>query len=91
MKVLTSEEFKSQIFDFSKNSDWTFTGKMPKIIDFYADWCGPCRMLSPILEDVTQKYLGKVNIFKVDTEASQNVAAAFGIRGIPSLAPLHPY
>lgn len=85
MTVLTTQEFKNQIFDFDKDTTWSFKGNLPTIVDFYADWCGPCRMLSPVLEKVSETYKGRVNIVKVDTEASPEVAAAFGIRGIPSL------
>lgn len=85
MEVLGIETFKNKIFDFSQNTEWKFNGPRPAIIDFYADWCGPCRALAPILENVAKKYEGKVDIYKVDTEASPELAALFGVRGIPAL------
>lgn len=85
MKVLNETEFKSQIFDYEKNQEWKFEGQVPTIVDFYADWCGPCRALSPILEELSKEYAGKVNIVKVDTEASPALAGAFGIQSIPSI------
>jgi len=85
MEKLTKEAFKQKIHDFEKNEDWKFKGERPAIIDFYADWCGPCKMLTPILEELAADYEGKIDIYKVDTEQEQELAAAFGIRSIPSL------
>jgi len=85
MEVLNIESFKSKIFDFESSKEWKFKGDKPAIIDFYADWCGPCRALAPILEKVSNSYKGQVDVFKIDTEASPELAAMFGIRGIPSL------
>ena len=85
METLTIEAFKSKVFDFTKNTEWKFEGVRPVIVDFYADWCGPCRALAPILQNVSEKYAGKVDIYKVDTEATPELAALFGVRGIPSL------
>ncbi len=85
MEVLNLETFKSKVFDFEASKEWDFKGSKPAIIDFYADWCGPCRMLTPILEEVEKKYSGLVDVYKIDTEASPELAALFGIRGIPSL------
>ncbi|RME91821.1 MAG: thioredoxin [Candidatus Hydrogenedentota bacterium] len=82
---LTKEEFKKKVFDYEANSEWTFNGDKPAIVDFYADWCGPCRMVAPILEDLAKEYEGKIDIYKVDTEAEQELAAVFGIRSIPSI------
>lgn len=85
MEHLTLESFKTKVFNFETNQDWKFEGKLPCIIDFYADWCGPCKMVAPILEELSKEYEGKVNIYKVDTEAEQELAQVFGIRSIPSM------
>lgn len=85
MQVLSSTEFRDKIFNYEQEQDWKFIGELPTIVDFYADWCGPCRALSPILEELSKEYAGKINIYKVDTEASPDLAALFEIRGIPSL------
>ena len=82
---LTTEEFKTKVFNWEENSDWKFEGDIPAIVDFYADWCGPCKMVAPILEELSEEYAGKINIYKVDTEKEQELAMAFGIQSIPSL------
>jgi thioredoxin len=85
MEHLTKATFLKKIYDFEKNKEWKFEGDLPAIIDFYADWCGPCRMVAPVLEQLSKDYEGKINIYKIDTEAEQELAAVFGIRSIPSL------
>ena len=85
METLNSNTFKSKVFNYETQKNWKFEGDLPTIVDFYADWCGPCRALSPILEELSRAYKGKINVYKVDTEASPDVAGAFGIRSIPSL------
>lgn len=85
MEHLTKETFLQKVFNFEQNKEWKFEGQLPCIIDFYADWCGPCKMVAPVLEELSNEYAGKVNIYKVDTEAEQELAAAFGIRSIPSI------
>jgi len=82
---LTKQTFLEKVFNYEKNKDWVYEGKLPSIIDFYADWCGPCKMIAPILEELSDEYAGKINIYKVDTEAEQELAAAFAIRSIPSM------
>ena len=82
---LTKKTFLEKVFNYEKNKEWVFEGKVPAIIDFYADWCGPCKMIAPILEELSNEYEGKINIYKVDTEAEQEFAAAFAIRSIPSM------
>ncbi len=82
---LTKETFKAKVFDFEASQEWSFNGDKPCIIDFYADWCGPCKMVAPVLEELSEEYQGKVDIFKIDTEKEQELAAAFGIRSIPSI------
>jgi thioredoxin 1 len=85
VEFLTEESFKQKVFNFETNKEWKFEGELPCLIDFYADWCGPCKMVAPILEELQLEYEGKVNIYKIDTEAEQNLAAMFGIQSIPSL------
>ncbi|MBN2486759.1 MAG: thioredoxin [Bacteroidales bacterium] len=82
---LTKSSFKEKVFNFEKNREWKFEGDKPCLIDFYADWCGPCRMIAPVLEDLDGLYRDKIDIYKVDTEAEQELASMFGIRSIPSL------
>jgi len=82
---LTTEAFKQKVFNYETNNDWKFEGDKPAIIDFYADWCAPCKMVAPILEELAKEYDGKLDVYKVDTEAEQELAAIFGIRSIPSL------
>ncbi|MEN8965774.1 MAG: thioredoxin [Polaribacter sp.] len=82
---LTKDSFLKKVFNFEENKEWKFEGDKPALIDFYADWCGPCKMLAPILEQLSEKYDGKINIYKIDTEAEQELSAAFGIRSIPSM------
>lgn len=84
-ELLTKETFLEKVFNFEKNKDWKFEGDVPCIIDFYADWCGPCKMVAPVLEELSNEFEGKLNIYKVDTEVEQELAAAFGIRSIPSM------
>jgi thioredoxin len=85
MEHLTKETFLEKVFDYEKSQDWKFAGDKPCIIDFYADWCGPCKMLAPILEELDKEYDGKIDIYKVDTEDQQELAQVFGIRSIPSM------
>jgi len=82
---LTKTAFLEKVFDFEENKEWKFKGNVPAIIDFYADWCGPCKMIAPILEQLSEEYGEKINIYKVDTEAEKELSAAFAIRSIPSM------
>ena len=75
MEHLTKETFKEKVFDFEKNKDWKFAGNLPCIIDFYADSCGPCKMVAPLLEELSKEFDGKINIYKVDTEAEHELSA----------------
>ncbi len=84
-ELLTKETFLKKVFNFVDNKDWKFEGDKPCIIDFYADWCGPCKMVAPILEELSEDYKGKIDIYKVDTEAETELATAFGIKSIPSM------
>ena len=85
LEHLTKQTFLDKIFNYEANQEWKFEGELPCIIDFYADWCGPCKMVAPILEELSTEYSGKINIYKIDTEAEQELAAAFGIKSIPSI------
>jgi thioredoxin len=82
---LTKETFLEKVFNFEKYEAWKFEGDKPAIIDFYADWCGPCKMIAPILEQLSEEYKGKIDIYKIDTEVEQELSAAFAIRSIPTM------
>lgn len=81
---LTTQDFKERIFNYEKEKKWSYNGQLPIVIDFYADWCGPCKMVAPILEELSKEYEGKLTIYKVDTEVEMELASVFGIRSIPT-------
>jgi thioredoxin 1 len=85
VESLTKDSFLQKVFNYEQNKEWKFEGKLPCIIDFYADWCAPCKMVEPILQELAQEYQGKLNFYRVDTQAQQELAAAFEIQGIPSM------
>lgn len=84
MENLTFETFKEKVFDFENNKEWKFVGEKPAIIDFYADWCAPCKMVDPILKELDTEYNG-VDFYKINTEEQNDLAAVFGIKSIPSI------
>ncbi len=83
--VLTNDVFKQKIFNYDINKEWKFEGKLPVIIDFYASWCGPCRQLSPLVEEIAKEYSGKIVVYKVDTDAEQLLSQNMGIQSLPTL------
>ena len=85
LEHLTKETFKQKVFNFETSKEWKYEGTKPAIIDFYADWCGPCRMVAPLLEELKEEYGDKIEIFKIDTEEERELSAMFGIQSIPSL------
>lgn len=84
-KAITKHDFLTKVFDYENNKEWKFEGDKPAIIDFWAEWCAPCRMLGPVLEELSEEYKDQIDIYKVNTENEQELAAAFGIQSIPSL------
>ena len=85
LEHLTKETFKEKVFNFEENKEWKYEGSVPCMIDFYADWCGPCKMVAPVLEELQKEYGDNLVIYKVDTEQEQELAGMFGIQSIPSL------
>ena len=83
---ITKQDFIKKVANYEASpTDWKYLGDKPCIIDFYADWCGPCKMVAPVLEELAKEYNDKIYIYKVDTEVEQELAGAFGIRSIPSI------
>lgn len=86
LKHLTKSEFLAKVWNFEESpKEWKFLGARPAIVDFYAVWCGPCQMLAPELEDLSEEYKDKIDIYKVNTDEEEELCAAFGIRSIPTL------
>jgi thioredoxin 1 len=82
---LTAEGFREKIFDYTKDEEWKYAGALPAIVDFYADWCGPCKAVAPVLEELSNEYEGKLMIYKIDTDKEEELSALFGIQSIPTL------
>jgi thioredoxin len=85
LEHLTKSTFLSKVFNYETNKEWKFEGEKPCVIDFYADWCGPCKMVAPVLEELAKDFEGKLDVYKVNTEEEQELASVFGIRSIPSI------
>ncbi len=85
IKHLTKQEFLDKVWNYEANAEvWDFRGERPCVIDFYASWCGPCKTMTPILEELAAQYKGQIDIYKVNTEVERELAAAWGIRSIPT-------
>ncbi len=82
---LNEQSFKDKVFNWEKNKEWKYEGNVPAIIDFWAEWCQPCKMVAPVLEELQKEYGDKIQVYKVDTEQQQRLAGMFGIKSIPSL------
>lgn len=82
---LTSKDFKEKVFNYESGKEWKYEGTLPAIVDFYADWCQPCKMVAPVLEDLAREYAGQIMVYKVNTEEEQELASVFGIQSIPTL------
>jgi thioredoxin 1 len=82
---MTTQDFKDKVFDYETEQDWKYKGQLPAIIDFYADWCGPCKMVAPVLEELSKEYEGRLLIYKVNTDIEQELSAVFGIQSIPTM------
>jgi len=82
---MTNATFKKVVFNYEVNKEWKFEGSKPAIIDFYADWCPPCRQLSPLVEEIAKEYSGRIDVYKVDTDKETTLAQALGITNLPTL------
>lgn len=83
-KHLTKQDFIDKVFDYENEKEWQYKGELPAIIDFYADWCGPCKAVAPALEQLAEEYNGKVEIYKIDTDQEAELSEVFGIQSIPT-------
>jgi thioredoxin len=82
---MNMQDFKDKIFDFESGEEWKYKGTEPAVIDFYADWCGPCKAIAPVLEELSEAYNGKLTIYKIDTDKETELSELFGIQSIPTL------
>lgn len=85
MNLLNKQDFLDKIFNYEKNKEWKFEGTKPAIVDFYAEWCGPCKMLTPVLEQISKEYDGLVDVYKINVDTEQELAGAFGISSVPTV------
>lgn len=86
VKHLNKADFLERVYNYEKNPQiWKFEGDKPAIVDFYATWCGPCKMIAPVLEELAVEYQGKIDVYKIDTDAERELAGAFGIQSVPTL------
>ena len=82
---LSARDFKDKIFDYEKEEEWKYKGNLPAIVDFYAEWCGPCKAIAPVLEELSIEYSDKLIIYKIDTDKEMELSSLFGIQSIPTL------
>lgn len=90
VRSLNKREFKQQIYDYTFSKEWEYKGDKPAVIDFYADWCKPCKVIAPILSQLSEEYEGRVDFYKLNTEKDPEVAKVFGISSIPTLLFIAP-
>ncbi|MBI5009786.1 MAG: thioredoxin fold domain-containing protein [Bacteroidia bacterium] len=83
--MLNNDTFKKLVYNYELNKEWKYEGDKPAIIDFYADWCAPCRQLSPLVDEIAKEYKGKIVVYKVDTEQEKVLTQSMGITGLPTL------
>jgi thioredoxin 1 len=83
--AMTNDSFKKLVFDYTSKHDWKYTGTKPALIDFYATWCGPCKKMSPMLEELAKEYEGKIIVYKVDTDREQELTNGVGIASLPTI------
>lgn len=82
---INTAQFKEKVFNYEQSQDWKYSGDLPAIVDFYADWCGPCKMVAPVLDQLSKDYAGKLHVYKVNTDEEQELSAVFGIQSIPTI------